>query len=349
MKVYYDDQIFRYQTTGGIKNYFINLIWTFLQHPAIGIQPVLSDFAENIIKQELNSIISKPSKSDHYLELIRKKYLRNNPLTVDLIHHTFYFKAYLGSNSSVPRVSTIHDMIPEKLTRSFLINPHFSKALYIKDSDYLISVSDATKMDLLAQHPYAFDKTETIHLGYSILDSEKINLDFTNFFLYVGKRNSYKKASDLFRAFSTNTNSANTVLILVGGGKINYSEKLLLKKLKILDRVHQTNPNNNQLMYLMKNAISLICTSEDEGFHLPTLDALSQGTPVIVRDIEIFKELYGQNVLKFKTVNELSLLMSEVKSRNYKFPEILKKQVKELSWINCAKKTADFYRISMEK
>ena len=71
-------------------------------------------------------------------------------------------------------------MIPEKLPRNFLINPHFSKAHYIKDSDYLISVSDATKMDLLAQHPYAFDKTETIHLGYSILDSEKINFTHKN-------------------------------------------------------------------------------------------------------------------------------------------------------------------------
>ena len=349
MKVYYDDQIFRYQTTGGIKNYYINLIWTFLQHPAIGVQPVFSDFAENIIKQELNSIISSPSKGDHYLELIRKKFLRKNPLTVDLIHHTFYFKAYLGSNRSVPCVSTIHDMIPEKLPRNFLINPHFSKARYIKDSDYLISVSDTTKMDLLAQHPYAFDKTETIHLGYSILDSEKINLDFTNFFLYVGKRNSYKKASDLFHAFSICSNSANTVLVLVGGGEINYSEKLLLKKLKIQDRVHQINPNNNQLIYLMKNAISLICTSEDEGFHIPTLDALSQGTPVIVRDIEIFKELYGQSILKFKTVNGLSLLMSEVKSRNFNFSEILKKKVKDLSWMSCAKKTADFYKASVTK
>ena len=94
----------------------------------------------------------------------------------------------------------------------------------------------------------------------------------------------------------------------------------------------------------MKNAIALICTSESEGFHIPTLEALRLGTPAIVRDIEIFNELYGDNILKFSKIDHLSHIMRTLLESDYSIPESLSLNLSEFSWMNCARKTSEIYK-----
>lgn len=59
--------------------------------------------------------------------------------------------------------------------------------------------------------------------------------------------------------------------------------------------------DEESLIKLIKNATCLIQPSLYEGFGIPPLEAMSLGTPVIVSDIPVFKEIYDRYpVIYFK-------------------------------------------------
>jgi glycosyltransferase involved in cell wall biosynthesis len=50
---------------------------------------------------------------------------------------------------------------------------------------------------------------------------------------------------------------------------------------------------------LLKRATALVTASKDEGFGLPLVEAMVLGTPVVVSDIPIFREIGGDAALYF--------------------------------------------------
>jgi glycosyltransferase involved in cell wall biosynthesis len=48
---------------------------------------------------------------------------------------------------------------------------------------------------------------------------------------------------------------------------------------------------------LLETATALVTASRDEGFGLPLVEAMSLGTPVVVSDIPIFREIGGEAAL----------------------------------------------------
>jgi glycosyltransferase involved in cell wall biosynthesis len=60
-----------------------------------------------------------------------------------------------------------------------------------------------------------------------------------------------------------------------------------------------SSPTDAQLTTLIKDAAALVMSSVDEGFGLPPLEALMLGRPIILSDIPIFRQIYGDTAAYF--------------------------------------------------
>ena len=63
--------------------------------------------------------------------------------------------------------------------------------------------------------------------------------------------------------------------------------------------VFYINPSIQDLVYFYKHALALIHPSLDEGFGLPLLEAAYFNLPVIASDIEVYKEVMGNQYMSF--------------------------------------------------
>jgi glycosyltransferase involved in cell wall biosynthesis len=59
---------------------------------------------------------------------------------------------------------------------------------------------------------------------------------------------------------------------------------------------------------LLSQAFALVSASKDEGFGIPVIEAMEQGTPAIISDIEIFREIGGQAASYFDPTNPAELV-----------------------------------------
>jgi len=54
---------------------------------------------------------------------------------------------------------------------------------------------------------------------------------------------------------------------------------------------------------LYSNALCFVYPSLYEGFGLPPLEAQACGSPIVISDIPVFKEIYGDSALYFNPLN----------------------------------------------
>ena len=105
--------------------------------------------------------------------------------------------------------------------------------------------------------------------------------------LYVGNDSKRKNLSSLIKAFNLIKNN-NIYLKIVGSiSKENYENIYGNKRIKVFNNVSTDN-----LFYLYNNAKMLVFPSFYEGFGIPPLEAMHCSCPVIISNIDVFKELY---------------------------------------------------------
>jgi len=67
---------------------------------------------------------------------------------------------------------------------------------------------------------------------------------------------------------------------------------------------------------LVSGSVALVSASLDEGFGIPLIEAMSMGTPVVISDLEIFREVAGDAGLYFNPANPKSFAESVEKLRS---------------------------------
>ena len=70
--------------------------------------------------------------------------------------------------------------------------------------------------------------------------------------------------------------------------------------------------SDEQLLSYLKNADLLVQPSLYEGFGIPPLEAMSLGTPVLLSDIQVFKEIYSDFPVTYFTTNNSDSLCIEL-------------------------------------
>jgi glycosyltransferase involved in cell wall biosynthesis len=76
--------------------------------------------------------------------------------------------------------------------------------------------------------------------------------------------------------------------------KISDERKSALQKLAALNAanvVFHNGVTDKEYKELLLSAFALVSASKDEGFGIPLVEAMQLGTPVVVSDLEIFKEV----------------------------------------------------------
>ena len=260
LSVAFDDQIFRSQPRGGISRYFKDLV--------------------RGLESERDITISNRRNST-------------------IVHATFYKGLPYRLKPSQRLVSSLFDMTPECFPEYFPLSrfrsPHANKMGWLKKSDAIISMSQASADDLIFLDSSLASKLKVIHLATQIdlVAPEQIpNLLGNRFWLMVGKRRSYKNALTLYRALQRfNQNKA--ILVVAGGEPWGNKDERWLATPELRNRIMPLRANDQQLAWLYRNAEAVLVPSLAEGFSLPLIEALACNTPVIASDLEAHREVAG--------------------------------------------------------
>lgn len=201
-------------------------------------------------------------------------------------------------------IITIFDLIP-------ILNPEFCSIQYrlyfryflcktIKHVDNVIYISDTVQKQ--CENRYKFIKNKRSLLNYVIIDKEKFSivseLQDLDYFLFIGNIEERKGIRILLDAYEEYIQNGGYKKLKIAGGIRDVNIELLIndkinkhgKKIEYLGYV-DTNTKNE----LIQNSSALIFPSYVEGFGIPPVEALMYGKPVIVSNIEIFKEILGEN------------------------------------------------------
>jgi glycosyltransferase involved in cell wall biosynthesis len=325
MNIGFDSQIFLLQKEGGISRYFTNIIKELLRRDDINVFNYKFQYHFNNHLQELATPKRKNSKSKLLeslkLDLInRLKYSKVNN-NVSILHHTYYsrFGFDLDQKKSL-HVSTIHDMYDEKFRQSQLSRVIFNKKKYIKKSNLLLCVSQATKNEMLNYYDIDNDKIVVNPLSvdqrtFRILEPEDAKTKDKLFLLHVGKRGEYKNFKIILHAL-VNRNLEEIQLVNFSGVVPSIEEMRLIEKLGLTKRVKFVSGNDKELNILYNSCLALVVPSLYEGFSLPIVEAYSSGARIIASRIPAHLEFANLNLSFFDPEDKNDLIRNIEKIRN---------------------------------
>ncbi|MCK5081044.1 MAG: glycosyltransferase family 4 protein [Candidatus Moranbacteria bacterium] len=262
-------------------------------------------------------------------------------------------------------IITIHDLafkyFPQHFPWRDRLKLDFFTDTAVKRADKIIAVSEATKQDILKFYPKT--KKEKIKVIYHGVEKESFSRKFSSekarkvlkrydikreYLLYVGALQPRKNLETLVEAFEKlKKNGDKKTQLVLAGVPAWKAEKILAKIEKSKfnrDIVLTGKVSFEDLPIIYQKAQMFISPSLYEGFGIPLLEAWASQIPVIVANNSSLKEIGGEGVLRFETLDSDELLkkINILLKRDTIRKELIKKGTKRLekfSWEKCAKKT----------
>ena len=256
----------------------------------------------------------KPYNIFHFLRF--SDFIRS--LKIDLLHVPFY-SALSNKNENIKVIVTVHDLMyrlvdgffgKNKIIRLFkLYYFDFIVKKSLDNSDLIISVSQSTKNDVLAEFGFNSihipeDSNIQSFFDFSIL--QKLNLSKKGYFFYCGNNRPHKNIDFVRELFKNNLDLP--PLVLAGNGHQSASNIIAIGIV-----------SEEELYALYKYAIAFIFPSKYEGFGLPVLESLRLETFVIASKIPAFLEFKSKNIFYFELNNKDEFLMAIDKSKTQSF------------------------------
>ncbi len=225
----------------------------------------------------------------------------------------------------IPIYATIHDIV-------FFETEHFAGSIHtmalrwyikraLKISKGLFTVSDFTRQRI-QDYFHTSRKLKVVYNGLSkdILDyiATHPTPQKRSGFVYVGNIKKYKGLHVLWKAYQRLQQASKDVPPLTIIGRFDFRTKDA-EMLQILeenkDKIRLvTDADNQQLYELLSKAQCLVSPSLYEGFGIPPLEAMSLGTPVILSDIPVYQEIYGQFPVTFFKAGDSDDLFEKLKT-----------------------------------
>ena len=238
-----------------------------------------------------------------------------------------YFTPYFNipSGIKIPVFSTIHDMIfpdmPDLTSKIGLLARMFFYKRASRKSDLIFTVSKFSEERILYYLPKT-KKTKVIYNGLSDyiikgISKNKFEEKKENYILYIGNIKKHKGLKSLIQGFSKALQKGLKTKLYIIGNSENFRTKdsdfdSLLTSLPQNSIVFTGYLSDEQLLSYLKNADLLVQPSLYEGFGIPPLEAMSLGTPVLLSNIQVFKEIYSDFPVTYFTTNDSDSLCIEL-------------------------------------
>lgn len=322
------------------------------------IKKVLADIAWYSVKEQL-----------FFSSLIAKEH-------IDIMHFPHWNVPFLYRG---PYIVTIHDLTmfhfarPEATTLGpiqFFMKDRAHRLLLrwvVRRARHIITTSDWTKYDVHNSLSVPLQKMTTIYqapfLPSPIVDTPTVMQTYhltVPYVLYVGAAYPHKNVERLLDAWKLYTDTYGRTHRLVLAGKPNY----------FYDRLVQTHPlfgdsekvtylgfvSDEELPALYKNASLFVFPSLYEGFGLPPLEAMMQGTPVVASHTSCLPEILGEGALYVDPISPEHIAEGIARVLHDDDVRFLLKQqgreeVKKYSWQRLAEQSLALYRavVALEK
>ena len=164
------------------------------------------------------------------------------------------------------------------------------------------------------------------------------------YLVYIGNAHPHKNVENLIKAAEI----LKIKLVLVGDDNFFYGRLPRSKYVKFAGQV-----SNKSLIAYYRGAAAFVSASQMEGFGLPGLEAMTAGCPVIVSDIPVFHEIYGDAAVYFnqKDPNNMAEVIAKTLKNKSLAVEIVKRgynQSAKYSWKKFVKQTRDVYKSVLE-
>jgi len=238
------------------------------------------------------------------------------PVPINLMHWTYPLPVRL---SGAKNIYTLHDLVPLRLPYTTLDKKHDYFKLVrhlVKKADHIITVSEASKSDIMTLLGVPEDKITNTYQAVSIpdrylslpLDILKdellgtFRLEFKNYLLFYGSIEPKKNIGRIIEAYLASNIDIPLVIVGAQAWKADQELKLLnnfsaqkesdkgLAKRKVIQLDYATFP---QLVNLIRGALAVTFPSLYEGFGLPILEAMICETPVITSNFGSMREIAG--------------------------------------------------------
>ena len=345
----------------GIGRYCDNLTKSLIKRDDLKLS-----FYSNLPKAKLPSfykdgtVFSFPVKHGLARTLFGLNYATRK-LKPDILHVT----TLTPFHKIVPTVLTVHDLCFITKRKAYGLKTVLAFALFfarsLKNADWIIVPSQTVAGKLSELFPETSAKTSVIYEAADTIFSPtedkahvknylSSNLGINRpYFLVVGNIEKRKSPFEILKSFQKLlTKQKNTCLVFVGtnklGGIMQAKYENLIKEgyLKILKYT-----KDQDLNLLYNGAQASVFFSSCEGFGLPILESMKCGTPVVCRDIPVFREVAGDSALFCKNTTELYLAMLRV-NKDLSLRKKLANQGFErsrfFSWDKAAKETHKVYK-----
>ncbi len=288
--------------------------------------------------------VFKTIESQFYLLNIIKKI---NP---DIIFNPFHYGVIL---KKVNQVTIIYDLIHITIFRarkSSYFYHRFILRKLLNNCRFILTPSHATKNDLMNFFKINEEKIKVLYLGIEE-KFQNLNLPKENFFLIVNPTFPYKNVDYIIKIWRKFNIEEKLIIVGYTTKCIKYRNYLknLVKKLNLQDKVSFLGRvSDEELIELYNKARGLISASLKEGFNLTPLEALACGTPVILSDIPVHKEIYGEIGIFFDLNNEESFINALAQVKKLNNGDFEKRRTEFLRKFSWQKTAEEIYKIIKE-
>jgi glycosyltransferase involved in cell wall biosynthesis len=188
----------------------------------------------------------------------------------------------------------------------------------IKDVYFnIMTVSDATKEDLMEMLGVPSDRITVIHHGIDhevFRPGSKFNKPTI---LWIGRMKRYKNLDHIIRAFSIVKKSVKEArLVLVGSGPEESKIRALIRTIGLEDVTLTGRVSEAEKIRLLQGAWVIVYTSVVEGWGLGILEAAACGTPAVAYDTSVFREAIKNGktglLVKYGDIASLAEALKEI-------------------------------------
>lgn len=216
------------------------------------------------------------------------------------------------------QIVTIHDVAvcaaPYAYSKTFRIWYKFMYKILTSRLKKIFTVSEFSKKELNKYFNIPLDRVEVTYNGIDHMKNikpdenifSKFGIEKNNYILAVSSLNPSKN----FRLILETAKILPEINFVIAGG--TNSSVFKEQGLEITSNVKFIGyVNDEELVALYKYASCFVYPSIYEGFGIPPLEAMYFNCPVILSDIEIFKEIYMDNVL-YCNVDDYNIIKEKI-------------------------------------